>query len=71
MVREHLRLGEFYASLNHDIECPQCGARYETARGPNSHFVHDHSGSWYHWHAGGHVQCVSLEGNGSDRGTDV
>ena len=71
MVADHLRLGEYYASLNHDIECTLCGARYERAKGPDSHFVHDHTGRWYHWHAGGAQPCVPLEGNGSDRGADM
>jgi hypothetical protein len=43
-----MRLGEFYASMNPDIECTVCGAKYETRYGKcGKWYVID--GEWKHW----------------------
>ena len=59
-----MRLGEFYASLNRDIECSYCHKRYERAKGSDNIWVEGERGHWYHyceqqWHP-----CLPLEGNG-------
>jgi hypothetical protein len=59
-----MRLGEFYASLDHDIECSYCGARYERKAGSSPIWAEARDGTWYHyceqqWHP-----CRPLEENG-------
>jgi len=58
-----VRLGEFYASLNHDIECSYCHRRYERKVGANGIWARAGDGTWHHycdqqWHP-----CVLLEEN--------